>query len=147
MAEYLVYLSPADEYLRAGHRVASRRAARSAAHRLLTNGDVRRAVARAHEARRTLLSLDADGVVRRFRHLYLLAISTGDLGAAVVALQNAARLLGLYDRAKAAPPRCTPADVDKLRVELRAAGFNLQPGIPTRSSEQTLPVARVAPGL
>ena len=133
VAEYLVDLSPADAYVRAGYRVRSRRAARSAAHRLLTNVDVRRAVARAQEARQAVLSLDADGVVRRFHHLYILAATAGDLSAAVAALQHVARLLGLYDR-PATPPQYTAADVDRLRADLRAAGFT-PPDFRTRAAD------------
>lgn len=130
VAEYLRDQSPADAYVRAGYRVASRRVARSAAQRLLTNVVVKTAIARAQAARRDLLDLDADGVVRRFHHLYLLAATTGDLSAAAVALQNVARLLGLYDGPKPASPRYTPADVDRLRAELRAAGFEIPPTPP-----------------
>ena len=130
VAEYLRDLSPADAYLRAGYRVASRRTARSAAQRLLTNVAVRAAIARAQAARRDLLDLDADGVVRRFHSLYLLAVTTGDLSAAAAALQNVARLLGLYDRSKPVAPRYTPADVDRLRDELRVAGFEIPPSPP-----------------
>jgi predicted TIM-barrel fold metal-dependent hydrolase len=136
VAEYLRDLSPADAYVRAGYRVGSRRTARSAAQRLLTNAAVRAAITRAQAARRDHLDLDADGVVRRFHYLYLLAVTTGDLSAAAVALQNVARLLGLYDRPMPVSPRYAAADVERLREELRAAGFELPPAAPHVSPQE-----------
>lgn len=122
VAEYLTDMNGAGAYRRAGYTAASDQVAASCAHKLLRNAEIADAIDRAQCARMADLALDADWVVERFRLVYLRAAQDRDHGAALKALENIGRYLGLYER----HPRqryLTPEDADRLRAELEARGF------------------------
>src|SRR6476620_10925087 len=94
--EYLVDLSPADAYLRAGYKVASREAAWKASSRLLKNVEVLRIIDQARRERMERIDLTGDEVVGYLTAVFFEAFSTGDSRAALAALVNVGQLLGIY---------------------------------------------------
>jgi hypothetical protein len=126
--EYLVDLSPADAYLRAGYQVASREVAWKASNRLLKNVEVLRAIDEAQCARMERLELDADWVVARFRMVYLEAKRDRDYSAALKALDHIAKYLGLYERDNKQRRQYT--DAERMRAELTKRGFDFAQELP-----------------
>jgi len=123
--EYLVDMSPADAYLRAGYEVASREVAWKAANRLMKNVEVLRAIDDAQCERMDRLDLTADWVVARFHREYLEASRDRNHSAAIKALENIARYLGIYER----DPRqkyVSPEDVERIKSELEARGVSFE---------------------
>ncbi len=121
--EYLLDLTPADAYVRAGYRVTTRETAYVNSCKLLKNTKVLEAVEKAQAERMTRLELDADWVVLGFRMIYLMAKTDGQYTVALRALENIGKYLGLYaehNRQKVYP------DPEQLRAELEAAGFDFR---------------------
>jgi hypothetical protein len=122
--EYLVDLSPADAYLRAGYQVASREVAWKASNRLLKNVEVLRAIDEPQCERMERLDLDADWVIARFRLVYLRAMQDRDYSSALKALDHIARHLGLYARDNS-QRRPTAEEADRMKAELEKLGLDL----------------------
>lgn len=123
VGEYLLDLNAAGAYIRAGYRAANDQVAASCAHKLLRNAQVREAIEKAQTERRVRLDLTADDVVRSFRDLHLRALRDGDLPTAARCLENLGKHLGIF-REHQKQKRYTQDDVEKLKAELTAAGFD-----------------------
>ncbi len=122
--EYLIDLNATSAYERAGYRVANEQVAASCAHKLLRNAEIREAVDRAQCGRLDRLELDADWVVIRFKQIYLRAMSERDFGAAIKALDNIGKFLGIYERHQ--HQKYGLADIDRLKRELEEVGVDFE---------------------
>jgi phage terminase small subunit len=118
--EYLIDLNGTQAAIRAGY---SKRTANEQAARLLAKVSVREAIDRAQQERAERLDLDADWVVRSFRNLYLEALAEGDFSAAARCLENLGKHVGLFEKHQK-QKQYTPAEVEQLRAELVAVGFD-----------------------
>jgi hypothetical protein len=121
--EYLVDMNASAAYVRAGYTAANEQVAASSAFKLLRNAQVASAIDEAQCARMDRLDLDADGVVARFRLVYLRAMTDRGYGAAIKALDNISKFLGLYERDNTQRKR-SPEDVAALRVRLEMMGVD-----------------------
>ena len=124
--EYLIDMSPADAYLRAGYRVASREVAWKASSRLLKKVEVLQAIEKAQHKRRQRLEVDGDWVVIRLKVIYLEATVSRNYSAALRALENIGKFLGLFEKHNSQKRQYTQDDVETLKAELEAAGFNFE---------------------
>ncbi len=124
--EYLIDLNATAAYRRAGYAAANDRVAASCAHKLLRIAEISEAVEHHRNERMTRLDLDADWVVLGFRMIYLQAQANGRYGAALRALENIARFLGLYETGWSPTPDKSDAAPERLRHELEAAGFDFR---------------------
>ena len=123
VAEYLLCLDAGEAYKAAGYDVTSDAVAASAGRRLLRNVAVMSAINDAQLERQGRLQLDGDQLVARLHVLYMTAQARGDVTAAVSALREIGKLLGCYERHQN-QKRYTRDDLDRLRTELTAAGFD-----------------------
>jgi len=123
--EYLIDLSPADAYIRAGYRVASRVVAWKASNRLLKNVEVSRAIEEAQCERMERLKLTADTLIQRFNLIYLLAMMERDYRSALKALVNMGRYFGIFEKHNSQKRRAyTQEDAEKLKAKLEALGVD-----------------------
>ncbi len=124
--EYLIDMSPADAYVRAGYEVSSREVAWKNSHRLMKNAEVLQAIDQAQLGRMNRLTIDADWVIQRFQMIYLKAASEGDYTSALRALENIAKYLGVYEKHNRQKVQYTGADIDRLKADLTEAGFSFE---------------------
>ena len=121
--ELLLDMSPADAYLRAGYRVASREVAWKASSRLLKNVEVLRAIDEAQAGRIDRLRLDGDWVVGRFEMVYLQAMRDRDCSAAIKALENIGKYLGLFEKHNR-QKTYTREEIDRMKADLEKMGVD-----------------------
>ncbi len=122
--EYLIDLNATAAYELAGYTVANEQVAASCAHKLLRNAEIREMVDRAQCERLDRLELDADWVVLRFKQIYLQAAHDRDHGAALKALENIGKFLGIYERHQ--HQKYWLADIDRLKRELEEVGVDFE---------------------
>lgn len=123
--EFLIDMNAAAAYVRAGYTAANDQVAASCAYKLLRNAHIQEAIDDAQCARVERLDLTADWVVTRFRLLYLQAAQDRDYPAALRALENIGKYLGLYERHNV-QKKYTRDDLERLRTELEQAGFDFR---------------------
>ncbi len=124
--EYLIDLNAAGAYVRAGYKAANDQVAASCAHKLLRKADIREAIDEAQGERLKRLELDADWVVIRLKVIYLQVTVNRNYSAALRALENIGKFLGLYEKNNSQKRQYTQDDVETLKTELEAAGFNFE---------------------
>lgn len=118
--EYPVDCNGTQAAIRAGY---SPRTANEQAVELLARPVVREAIDKAIRERAERTKVDADWVVLNFRNLYLESLAKGDGSTAVRCLENLGKHVGIYlehNKQK----QYTVNDVDRLKEELRQAGFD-----------------------
>ena len=121
--EYLIDLNGTQAAIRAGY---SKRTAQEQSSRLLSNVMVREAIDRAQTERAERLELDADWVVRNFRNLYLEALADRDFSVAARCLEMIGKHVGAFEKHQKQKREYTQADVERLKAELEAAGFDFR---------------------
>src|SRR5262245_4369549 len=76
-------------------------------------------------ARMERLELDADWVVQRFRLVYLYAMQDRDYSAAIRALENIGKFLGIFEQHNRQKRKeLTPEECDRLKAELETRGYD-----------------------
>lgn len=123
--EYLVDFDPGAAYLRAGYGAKDAETAASAGRRLLRNVRVRDLIDRENLKVLDRAGVTAEATVLRLHLCYLEAMRTGQLAVAVSALKELGKHFGIFQKHQRAK-RYTQDDVERLRAELTAAGFDFR---------------------
>ncbi len=114
----------ADQALtEAGYEHTSEQSAADAKCRLLKNPYVRSLVDDIRSKAAAKYGMDAEGTVARFKFVYLEAVADRDWGAAVGCLKELGKFQGIYSKHNE-QKRYTKDDLERLRTELTAAGFD-----------------------
>ncbi len=120
---YAATLDPDRALEKAGYNLTTDESKAEAKSRLLKNPAVRVIVDEIFSKVAAKHGMDADGVMGRFKLVYLEAMADKDWTAAVAALVQIGKVYGIFERDNR-QRYVTPEDADRLRAELEARGFS-----------------------
>jgi phage terminase small subunit len=121
VVEYVKDFRAKDAALRAGY---SENGVSQTAYNLLSRTDIQAEIRRLQNERAKRLNLEADYIVLQFHDVYVQAREMGNLSAAIKALEQLGKHLGIFekDNRQKAP---TPEDLEALRQRLRERGYDV----------------------
>jgi len=123
--EYLVDRDVGAAYVRAGYVAKDDKVAVTAGRRLLRDTRVMSLLNNEEIKRIVRTTLDGDNTVLRLYHLYMEAMRQNELQVAGKMLTELAKIQGLYELHNKQKRNYTMEDIDKLKSELKEAGFDM----------------------